>query len=257
MEYKKILLTGASGRLGQAIAHSGYFLSLLTPPAEVLDITKPETIKKFFSENDIDAVIHCAAMARMNECEEDPIKAIGTNIIGTSNLVMEVVKSENKSKKKIRFIHISTDGVYSGIKGHYSEKDAAIPYNKYGWTKLGAECAVSMLSNFCTIRTSFFDPENIRFDKSADDAYSSKVTINYLAKAISILLKSDFIGMINVGGERKSDYERYKEFKPSVKRCRLSDILKTVPFAMAYDASMDCSLWEKIGQENKSEHENK
>ena len=251
MEYKNILLTGASGKLGEAIINSGYFSSLLSPSADVLDITKPETIQNFFNNNEIDAVIHCAALARMKECEENIIKAVQTNIIGTSNLVTEVIKKENKSKGRIRFIQISTDGVYPGTRGNYTEEDETIPYNKYGWTKLGAECAVSTLPDFCIIRTSFFDPKNVKFNVSASDAYSSKVPINYLAKAIATLLKSDFIGIINVGGERKSDYERYKEFKPSLKQCKFEDILKDAGFPMAKDASMDCSLWKKIEQESQ------
>lgn len=251
MKFKKILLTGSSGKLGQAIIKSGYFKLLLTPHKKVLDITKPNIIKNFFNKHTFDAVIHCAALARMQECELNPDKAIQTNVIGTSNLVTEVLKKEKRSKKKIRFLHLSTDGVYAGVKGNYSEQDATIPYNKYGWTKLGAETVVRLLSNFCIIRTSFFDPKNIRFEESATDAYSSKVTIDYLVKAIHKMLESDFIGVINIGSERKSDYERYKEFRPILKPCKLKDILKTVPFAMAPDASMNVSMWKKIEKSKK------
>lgn len=243
MKYKKILLTGASGQLGQAISNSGYFENLLTPSREILDITKPLTIKNYFHNNDFDAVIHCAALARMLECEKNPEQAIETNIIGTSNLVIEALRKESKFRKNIRFVHISTDGVYSGTKGNYSEKDAAIPYNIYGWTKLGAECAVKILSNHCIIRTSFFDSNRIKFDESATDAYSSKMQINDLVKAIAKMLESDFVGVINIGDKRKSDYERYKEFKPTLKPCKLKDILKIVPFQMAKDASLNTELW--------------
>lgn len=255
MKYKNILLTGASGKLGQAIRNSGFFASLLTPSRKIMDITNPSTIERFFDKNKIDAVIHCAALARMHECETNPVKCIETNIIGTANLVVGVIKKEKKLKKTIRFVQISTDGVYPGKRGYYSEQDETSPYNKYCWTKLGAECVVRLLSNFCIIRTSFFDPKNIKFDASATDAYSSKVTIDYLVNAIAKMLHKDFIGVINIGSERKSDYERYKEFKPSLKPCKLKDVLKTVPFAMARDASMDCSLWEKISkyQNNKTE----
>ena len=246
MKYKNILLTGASGKLGKAIATSGIFPSLLTPLRKTLDITKLNTIKKFLDNNDFGAVIHCAAMARVKECEENPAKAIETNIIGTSNLVNEIINKEKKSKEKIRFIHISTDGVYPGIDGNYSEKDKTMPYNTYGWTKLGAECAVNALSNFCIIRASFFDPENIKFEDAATDAYSSKVPINYVVKAISTLLNSGFTGTINVGRERRSDYEHYKEFKPEIKKCKLVDIKKTINFMMYKDSSMDISLWKKI-----------
>lgn len=246
MNYKNILLTGASGELGKAIASSGIFPSILAPSRQTLGITKPGTIAKFFDNNKFDAVIHCAAMARLKECEENPAKAIETNIIGTSNLVNEVINKEKESREKIRFIHISTDGVYPGIDGNYSEKDKTMPYNTYGWTKLGAECAVNALSNFCIIRTSFFDPENIKFEDAASDAYSSKVPINYIVKAILTLLNSGFTGTINVGKERRSDYEHYREFKPEIKKCRLADIKETISFRMYKDASMDISLWRKI-----------
>lgn len=248
MEYRNILLTGGTGKLGQAIINSGYFSSLLTPSREVLDIIKPHSIKKFFDGNSIDAVIHCAALARMVECESNPIKALQTNLIGTCNLVIEVMRKEKKSQREIRFIYISTDGVYPGTRGRYSENDETIPYNKYGWTKLGAECAVNLLSNFCIIRTSFFDAGSIKFDCSPTDAYSSKVPINYLVKAIAKMLKNDFSGTINIGSERKSEHERYKEFKSSLKPCKFQDILKMVSFPMARDASMNCDLWKKIEQ---------
>lgn len=246
MEIKNILLTGGTGKLGKAILSSGLFSSLLAPKREIFDITKPDTVRKFLESNPVDAVVHCAALARMGECHQNPVKAIETNIIGTGNLVNEIISQEKKLQKKIRFVHISTDGVYQGTRGHYSEEDASIPYNRYGWSKLGAECAVRLLNNFCIIRTSFFDPEDIKFETSAFDAYSSKITIHCLVRAVAKIIDSPFIGIVNIGSERKSDYERYKEFKPSVKPCKLSDILKTVPFPMAKDASMDVSLWKKI-----------
>jgi len=255
MKPKHILLTGGSGKLGQAIIKSGIFQSVLAPSRDVLDITKPETIEQFFKENEIDAIIHCAALARMAECEESPAKAMQINIIGTNNLIIATLKKEKELKKSIRFVHISTDYVYPGIKGNYSEKDETIPFNNYGWAKLGAECAVNLLSNFCIIRTSFFDPENIKFDCSANDAYSSKVPIGYLVKAIAKMLENDFIGRINIGSDRKSDYERCKEFKPSLKECKLKDILGNVPFQMAKDASMNCSLWNEIQEQNKQKNE--
>lgn len=248
MEYNHILLTGASGTLGKKILGVSKAQKFLAPSKGILDITKPETIKKFFENNKIEGVIHCAAMARMKECEENPAAAIETNIVGTCNLVNETIRKEKKSGNQIRFVHISTDGVYPGTEGNYSEISETIPYNIYGWTKLGAECAVNVLGNHCIIRTSFFDPENIKFEESATDAYTSKVTVEYLAKAAIKMIKSDFVGTINIGSDRKSDFENYKKYKPSLKPCKLNDILKTVQFPMAKDASMDTILWKKIGK---------
>src|SRR3989338_4943835 len=163
MKPKNILLTGASGKLGQAIIRSELLDTLLVPSHKELDITKPNTIANFLSHYPIDTIIHCAALSKIADCQVNPSKAVHVNIIGTSNLVSAVIKNE------IRFIHISTDGVYSGIKGGYSEQSETIPINYYGWTKLGAESSVRLLSNYCIIRTSFFDPTSIPFDKSPID----------------------------------------------------------------------------------------
>ena len=249
---KKILLTGGAGNLGKAILSLPSASSFLAPSRSILDITKPDTIKSFFEKNQFDAVIHCAALARMKECHENPAKTIEANIVGTANLVAEAINKENKTGKSIRFVHISTDGVYEGTKGNYSENDAAIPYNFYGWTKLGAECSVKLLKNHCIIRTSFFDPKNIKFNESAVDAYSSKVTINYLAKSIIAMLGKDFIGTVNIGSERKSDYEHYKPYKPELKKCRFEDIQKSVPFRLTKDSSMNISLWNKIKNKKRA-----
>lgn len=219
---------------------------MLTPAIEELDITKPVIVNRFLMQHKIDAVIHCAAMARMSECEQDPVKAIKTNIIGTANLVNAVLKKQAKVRISIRFIYISTDGVYPGTKGNYSEKIATIPYNKYGWTKLGGECAVRLLENFCIIRTSFFDPGKIKFNCSARDIYSSRLPIDCLAKEVLLMLDSGFIGAINIGDKRKSDYQRYKKFKPELKLCNRRAIFKNINFAIARDSSLNSKLWKKI-----------
>ncbi|HDY76047.1 MAG TPA: NAD-dependent epimerase/dehydratase family protein [Candidatus Marinimicrobia bacterium] len=247
-KHKNILLTGGTGQLGLAIINSGLFPLILAPSRQTLDITKPETIEKYFNEHEIGAVVNCVALARIAECEASPMKAIECNIIGTSALVMAVMNKERTTNTTIRFIHISTDGVYPGVRGNYNERDVTIPYNTYGWTKLGSECVVNLLSDFCVVRTSFFDSKNIRFDSSATDIFSSKVPINYLTKAIALLLESDFVGTVNIGSEKKSDYDRFKEFKSSLKPCMSKDILKDLHFKIASDSSLDSSLWKKIEQ---------
>jgi len=243
---KKILLTGSNGILGNQIIKSKLFDDLMTPSRQVLDITQPVSIDEYLLTNDIDTVIHCAALARMTLCEEEPEEAIRTNIIGTSNLVCSILKIQDQKEKYIRFIHISTDGVYSSIKGDYSEKSATIPYNNYGWTKLGGECAVHLLANFVIIRTRFFNPNYLPFDNSATDIITSSITLNELVAAIHFILHSKFIGTINVGGRSMADFDRYKEYKPSLNPCIKSDITKHLNYEIAKDASMNCELWFSI-----------
>ena len=83
---KKTLLTGSNGTLGNQIQRSKLFGDLVTPSKQVLDLTQPVSIDQYLLKNDIDSVIHCAALARMSICEEKPEDAILTNIIGTSKL---------------------------------------------------------------------------------------------------------------------------------------------------------------------------
>lgn len=251
MKYKHILLTGGSGKLGSRIRSSGYFSGLLAPAEDALDITDAKSVGVFFQGNAIDAVIHCAALARMSECEKDPARAIDVNITGTANLVRAVMRSQERLKKMVRFVYISTDGVYPSVEGNYSEDSNVMPYNRYGWTKLGGECSVRLLDDYCIIRTRFFDPQLIPFESSATDVYTSSVPIGYLAEAISVLLEDGFVGTINVGAKRLSDYDRYREFREDLKSCTHEDISRGVPFRLAKDASMDSSRWLGIEKKRK------
>src|SRR4030042_1618898 len=239
MNFKNILLTGGSGKLGTHITNSKLINNIFDPPSNVLDITKPATIKKIFEGEKIDAVIHCAALARMSICEADPGRAITINIVGTSNLVKQVIEAEKRYQKKTRFVHISTDGVYPSVRGNYSEKDETMPYNIYGWTKLGAECVVRTLTNYCIIRTRFFDPNRIEFEESATDIFTSSMPVHELVKAIKKVLVMNFTGTINIGNPRLSDYDRYKVYKPILKPCTRDDIIKDLSFQITRDASMD------------------
>ena len=251
-KYKKVLLTGGSGNLGKSVLKSNLFPGIFASSREEMDIVEEKSVVSFFEKNDPDAVIHCAAMVNMVECEENPASAMKTNIIGTYNVAKEIFERERSLGKNIRFIYISTDGVYPSTKGGYSEIDETNPYNTYGWSKLGGECVAHMLKSFCIIRTSFFDPEKIKHEFYAIDKYSSRVPISYLPKAIAFVLESNFTGTINIGGKRESDYEKYKSVKPGIKPCTYDSIAKNSPVKISRDASMDSSLWRKLTSGVKS-----
>lgn len=242
MEYKRILLTGASGKLGGAILRLGIFPNLLTPAHSELDITDFRSVDSFLASNPPDAVIHCAAMARMHECEKNPASAILANTVGTANLALSLLHRAKNS----RVLHLSTDAVYACTRGGYSELDETAPCNLYGWSKLGAERAISLLPNHCIIRTSFFDPNAIPFADAPTDAYSSKMPMGELVSALRPMLTSSFIGTINIGARRQSLHEIYSPYKPALKRATLAAVNKSSPAPIAKDASLDCSLWEKI-----------
>ncbi len=242
MKYRKILLTGASGTLGSHILNSGKLEDVLAPPHENLDICDQDSVGKFFQDNGVDSIIHCAALARIQECEKDPVRAAETNIFGTLNLVKEVLRAEERNRRDIRFLYISTDGVYAGGNGNYSEEDPTIPYSVYGWTKLGGECAVRLHPNHCIVRTSFYDPSKINFESSPTDAFTSKFPVTDLVEAVAYLLETDFRGVVNVGGNRKSYLDLYRETNPLLKPCSSKEMSVKLPI----DSSMNTTLWKKI-----------
>ena len=49
-------------------------------------------------------------------------------------------------------VYFSTNYVYPGIKGNYSERDAVLPVNNYAWSKLGGEASVQLYKNSLILR---------------------------------------------------------------------------------------------------------
>ena len=82
----------------------------------------------------------------MKQHEEKIYKSIELNIIGTANIVKIC------SKMGIKVIYLSSGYVYQGKKGNYKETDAILPWNNYGWSKLGGEASVQMYKNSLIIR---------------------------------------------------------------------------------------------------------
>jgi len=238
----KILITGSSGKFGSKLIKNKFFANSYQPARELLDITKIVTIKNFFKKNEISKVIHVAAISNMNECELNPHKAIKTNVDGTLNLV-NVVKTQ---KKNIKFIYISTDGVYPVNKGNNHEDGELGPYNVYCWTKFCAENIVKSLKNFVIIRTRFFDKDNLKFTAYADDIFTSSIEVSKLVSWIEILCKKNFKGIINIGDKKESSFNKIKIFNKYIKSCKYSDITKDLKYQIAKDASLNLSKMRKL-----------
>ena len=242
----KILLIGGSGSLGSSIIKSELFKNLYSPDKKNLNLISRKSIRKALNYHKFDLVINCAAMARILDCEKNTTKAIDVNIGGTLNLVKEILRHETHYKRKIKLIHISSDGVYPSQKGNYSEKGPLGPYNIYGWTKLASEFVVKLVDKHVIVRTRFFDKEKIKFRKSANDIFTSSVEINDLVKAIKMISSKTFTGVINIGSKRHSDYIAYKKFKNNLKPCKRADIAKNLNVNLAKDSSMNLSLFNKV-----------
>lgn len=145
----RILVTGASGLLGINLAleasrdHQVFGLvndhRLHTAAFQVVDgdLLIPGTAERLLDEIQPDWVIHCAALANLDACEADPARARQLNT-EVPRLLAELV-----ARGGARLLHVSTDAVFDGLRGDYTEEDIPSPVGVYSQTKQAAEQAVS------------------------------------------------------------------------------------------------------------------
>ena len=143
-----------------------------------------------------------------------------------------------KYNKKI--IYISTDYVYPGADGNYKETDSMKPFTKYGWSKLGGECAVQLYDNHLILRMAM-NRKPFPHPKALIDMRKSLMYIEDAAKVTLQLL--DETGIINVGGKSQSVYDFVKETNPNIQPITLSEISDV---NMATDCTMDTTKLNKV-----------
>lgn len=134
-----ILVTGASGQLGHALAQrlSARGIDYDAVQRPVFDFEKPETLKACFERAKPDFVINAAAYTAVDKAETEHEAARASNHTGPLLLAQLCAAAD------IPFIHVSTDYVFDGNKGApYLETDPTSPTGVYGATKRDGESAI-------------------------------------------------------------------------------------------------------------------
>tara|TARA_A100001015_G_scaffold317067_1_gene433009 strand:- start:193 stop:942 length:750 start_codon:yes stop_codon:yes gene_type:complete len=239
---KKILVTGSTGSLGSFIKKSSLSKKCFFPDKKKLNILNKNKIDSFFKKNKLDMIIHCAALARMKDCELNKKKAYQINVKGTENLI-KICKKYNPN---IKFVYISSDAVYPSINGNYNENSKLSAYNHYGKTKIMAEKKVKKIKNYLIIRTRFFNKQKIKYKDAAVDSFSSSIEINLLLKYLRVLINKKISGIFNVGGKKISDFDLYKKYKKNLKKTSILKIQLNKKYSLSIDASMNCKKFQKI-----------
>ena len=156
----KLLVTGASGLYGSKLTQiaAGKYHQVFSAhnknPAPYglplqLDITNKTQIETAFEKANPDVVFHAATLTDVDACELNPKLATKINVKGTYDIA-QASRANNAF-----LIYISTDYVFDGKKGCYTETDQPLPINHYGYTKLKAEEYVKEISDqYCIVRTS-------------------------------------------------------------------------------------------------------
>jgi dTDP-4-dehydrorhamnose reductase len=217
---KRILVTGGAGRFATNIKkyseELGY--SVLAPDRKQMNVINFWDCEKYFYANqfDFDYVIHAAGLSSpMRRHEENPTESIQKNIIGTANVTLHC---ERFSKK---IIYVSTNYVYPGMVGNYDEQSELKPFNNYGWSKLGGECAVHHYKDSLILRICM-NARPFPHDKAFTDVISSHMFNDEAAKITLKLL--DEVGIINIGGEAQSVYDFAVQEKPDVKKSSVDEV---------------------------------
>lgn len=225
------LVTGANGFLGSNIGAGlkgkAHLVGMArSAPASGLfdsfhqcDITDEIAVRAYLEVLNPDVVINTAAVANHEICEHQPALAHEINI-GVAQSVASISKDIHA-----RFIHISTDAVFDGGAGNYSELDDPNPFSVYGQTKLDGERAVLERNAQALItRTNFFGwspsgsksileffVHSLREGKQVNGFTDFTVTSIYAQQLVEVLWQlaySPAFGLIHVGSsDSLSKYE--------------------------------------------------
>jgi dTDP-4-dehydrorhamnose reductase len=160
---KKILITGANGLLGQKAteifrnesSHELILTDLHDNAFESkgfdyfpMDITKKEEVKDAVKKYLPDIIINTAAYTNVDGCETDRELSWKVNVDAVKHFI--IASRVNSAK----IIHISTDYVFDGKAGNYSESSKPNPLSYYGKSKLAAENAlITSGIDFAIVRT--------------------------------------------------------------------------------------------------------
>jgi len=209
MKQKKIIMTGGTGRFASVFKKINNKKNIFFPSKKTLDLTNINSIKKYVKKIKPDYLIHCAALSRPMDIHEKNIdESISRNIIGTCNIVKIC------NEQKIKLIYFSTNYVYAGTKGNYSEDDPVLPINNYALSKLGGECAVQMYKNSLILRICMSEKPFIH-KKAFNDVETNFMYHEDFAKNLLKLI--DRKGIINVGGPKQIVYNFAKKTNLKVK----------------------------------------
>ena len=142
---KRFLITGGSGFVGWnlcnfLIKHHEICASFCEHPFQIegcrflqIDLTRKTQVIEAIGRCKPAIIIHAAAISSPDVCEQNKTLAWEVNVSGTQNILDAALQY------KCRVVYISTDMVFDGERGNYSEIDAPAPVNYYGLTKQEGE----------------------------------------------------------------------------------------------------------------------
>ena len=231
--FKRILLTGGSGALGTQIQKH---LDCIAPSRSELNLTDAAACAQVVKRVKPDLIIHAAAYTDVAGGERERADAYRVNVLGTEHLV--------RAAKGTRFVYISTEYVFDGQRGNYREDDIPNPVNYYALTKLLGELAVRQHPNTLIIRTSFKPDGPWPYPRAFTDQWTSADLASVRApQIVQAALMPKLLGVVHIGGTRKTVYALARQCTPSVGKMSIRDVTSVT---LPRDTSLNTSLWRRI-----------
>lgn len=229
----RALIVGASGQVGKRLlqscgqrnipvrgtAHKRFSAS--TPSSSSLlslDITDKSQVDTLIASENPSVVFLCSALTAVDFCETNPDIARRINVEGVRFV------AEASERAGARVVFLSTDYVFNGRGGPYSEDDATSPESVYGRTKLEAEKIILAVPASIVARTSVvydWDPDSVNFAMQmikrlgekqptsiVSDQWSHPTLARNLADILLALVDANAHGVFNtVGPDYVSRYD--------------------------------------------------
>jgi dTDP-4-dehydrorhamnose reductase len=227
-----ILITGGSGLLGSALTLTTlehgldavavccrHPVELSVAQIVVADLRNRDVLVRLLRNHRPDWIVHCAAQTDVDWCEEHPDEAWETNVAMTRNIAIEA------RRMGVGLVYISTDSVFSGERGGYSETDSTGPVNVYARSKLeGEKVACEEWKRSVVIRTNLYGLNVQEKSSLAEwivqrleselpvpafpDVIFTPILANDLSEVILEFIEKDLAGLFHVGGSQVcSKYE--------------------------------------------------
>jgi len=236
-----IILFGKSSQTAMTLYHLGF--NCLYISRNEIDLLDPKEILKILNLYNPRLVINLASFNDVEDAEKNKL------VFEVNSHALKYI-SQYCESNQCTLLHISTDYVFNGLKGNYTEKDICEPINKYGLSKLkGEEIIKENLQNHIILRTSWlyshFNTKNNFLTKilnavnndrydffGASDIYGSPTSSISLARAIITIcnhlkINSAYFGTFHFCDEgRVSRFEFIQEILKGISEHRNIDFNK-------------------------------